>query len=223
VSSVDGLDGVLFDLDGTLLDSEPHWFAAEHALAQRYDAHWTDADAASVVGSDLLVSARVMKQKMSLPLTDEQIVDFLVEAVSAAVHREVPWRPGARELLLDVSAAGIPCALVTMSYARIVEPVLAHVPDGTFGAVVTGDTVSHGKPHPEPYLRAMSLLGARPEHCVAVEDSPTGAASAEAAGVHVVVVPNIVEVPGGPGRTVLTSLAGITVADLNAFRDVTES
>ena len=223
MSSVDGLDGVLFDLDGTLLDSEPHWFAAEHALAQRYDAHWTDADAASVVGSDLLVSARVMQQKMGLPLTDEQIVDSLVEAVSAAVHREVPWRPGARELLLDVSAAGIPCALVTMSYARIVEPVLAHVPDGTFGAVVTGDTVSHGKPHPEPYLRAMSLLGARPEHCVAVEDSPTGAASAEAAGVHVVVVPNIVEVPGGPGRTVLTSLAGITVADLNAFRDVTES
>ena len=105
-------------------------------------------------------------------------------------------------------------ALVTMSYIEIAGPIAAVLP---FDAVVTGDSVTHGKPHPEPYLRAAALLGVDPGECVAIEDSGTGAASANAAGCHVLVVPNYVNVADAPRRTHLSTLAGVTPDDLRAL------
>ena len=130
----------------------------------------------------------------------------------------MPWRPGARELLADLRADGVPCALVTMSYERFVAPVLAALPKGTFDVVVTGDAVSRGKPHPEPYLHAARLLGRRPGRCLAIEDSNTGARSAEAAGCLVLVVENHVPVAPGERRVFLPTLEGLTPADLAALR-----
>jgi len=134
--------------------------------------------------------------------------------VVARVADEVPWRPGARDRLEELGEAEIPCALVTMSYRRFVAPILAELPPSTFAAVVTGDAVSRGKPHPEPYLKAAALLGVEPQHCLAVEDSNTGARSAEAAGCTVLVVPNHVPVLDGERRVFADSLSG---ADLTAF------
>jgi beta-phosphoglucomutase-like phosphatase (HAD superfamily) len=114
-------------------------------------------------------------------------------------------------------ADGVPCALVTMSYRRLVEAVLAGLPAGTFTTVVAGDDVSRGKPHPEPYLTAAARLGAAPADCVAIEDSPTGVASAEAAGVPVLAVAHLVPIPDAPGRRVVGTLAGLTPADLRAL------
>jgi len=151
-----------------------------------------------------------------LPFEPAEVVDMLLDGVVARVQQAVPWRPGARELLLALKRAGVPCALVTMSYVRFVEPILAHLPDGTFDVVVTGDQVANGKPHPEPYLTAADLLGVPAAECVAIEDSPTGAASADAAGCRVVVVPAHVPVPVRPGWTELSSLADVDVAVLAA-------
>ncbi len=131
----------------------------------------------------------------------------------------VPWRPGARELLAALREAGVPTALVTMSYRRFVEPVLEQLPAGSFDAVVTGDEVERGKPHPDPYLRAAALLGVPPADCVALEDSPTGAASAEAAGCRVLVVPHHVPVPAGERRAFAPTLSDLGVADLVALAD----
>ena len=208
---------VLWDLDGTIADTEPSWIAAENALAARHGAVWTHEDGLALVGSDLIDSGRRIRERMGLDLSPEQIVEQLLDAVQADVRRSVPWRPGARELLAELRAAGVPCALVTMSYARLVEPVLARLPAGTFGAVVTGDAVARGKPHPEPYQLAMRTLGVEPHRCVAIEDSPTGAQSAQTAGAHVLVVPHAVHVDGGPGRTVLRGLDGVSAADLGAL------
>ena len=208
---------VLWDLDGTLADTEPSWFAAEYALAAEHGAEWTDADAHSLVGSDLIDSGVYIRDRMGLDLDPADIVELLLDRVVADTRRGVVWRPGARELLSACRAADLPCALVTMSYARVVEPVLDQLPAGTFGVVVTGDTVEHGKPHPEAYLRAAASLGADPRRCVAIEDSPTGASSAEDAGAHVLVVPHTVPVPDGPGRTSIPSLAGVGVGDLTAL------
>jgi beta-phosphoglucomutase-like phosphatase (HAD superfamily) len=101
-----------------------------------------------------------------------------------------------------------------MSYVRFVRPILAHLPAGTFASVVTGDTVSHGKPHPAPYLQAAHELGVAPEDCLAIEDSDTGATSAAAAGCLVLCVPNHVPIPEGPGRVFADTLVGLDTTSL---------
>jgi len=205
---------VLWDFDGTLADTEPSWFAAEYALAAEHDTTWTDADAHALVGSELLESGRYIRERMGLDLEPAAIVELLIDRVEADVRRGVVWRPGARELLAALRAAGVPCALVTMSYARMVDAALTQLPPESFGAIVTGDEVTHGKPHPEAYLTAATRLGVDPTACIAIEDSPAGAASAEAAGAHVLVVPHHVEVPDGPGRTHAAGLEGLGLNDI---------
>jgi HAD superfamily hydrolase (TIGR01509 family) len=210
VSRVDRLPrAVLWDMDGTLVDTEPYWIEAEYALAERYGGPWTHADALALVGNDLLDSGRYIRDRMGLDLSPEQIVDELLDGVVRRVEESVPWRPGALALVDRVRAAGLPSALVTMSYDRFVAPILARLPADTFGVVVTGDRVERGKPHPEPYLTAAAALGLRAEDCLAIEDSDTGARSAEAAGCLVLVVENHVPVLPGPRRLFADSLEDV--------------
>jgi HAD superfamily hydrolase (TIGR01509 family) len=212
-----GLQAVLWDLDGTLIDSEPAWCAAEFELAARHGATWSEEHALRLVGSDLLASGVYIRDHMRLDLTPQQIVDQLLARVGEAVRREVPWRAGARELLLAQHAAGVPAALVTMSYRTLASTVVDALPAGVFQAVVVGDEVTYGKPHPEPYRRAAQMLGVDPACCVAIEDSATGATSAEAAGFHVLVVPNQVPVPPSERRTFSD---GLTRLDLVQLREL---
>ncbi|MEQ6899713.1 HAD family phosphatase [Nocardioides sp. YIM 152588] len=211
------LAAVLWDMDGTVVDTEPYWMAAEHKIADDHGGTWTTEDAMNLVGNELSVSGRYLKDKLDLPYSVEEVVELLLDGVVEQVRHQVPWRPGARELLLHLRAAGVPCALVTMSYQRFVEPILEHLPEHTFDVVVTGDQVDNGKPHPEPYLRAAELLGVPIEDCVAIEDSPTGAASGLASGARVLAVPNHVPVPAVPGLNFRDSLVEVTVADLETL------
>ena len=151
---------------------------------------------------------------MGLDLSPGEIVEELLDGVVAQVEQAVPWRPGAVELLARLRAAGVRCGLVTMSYQRFVAPILAHLPPETFSVVVTGEQVEQGKPHPEPYLTAAAALGVPPEECLAIEDSNTGAKSAEAAGCLVLVVENHVPVLDGPRRVFRDTLAGLTATEL---------
>jgi HAD superfamily hydrolase (TIGR01509 family) len=196
-------------MDGTIVDTEPSWIEAEYALAAKYGGVWSDDDALELVGSDLLDSGRYIRERMGIDLSPEQIVDELLDAVIEQVERAVPWRPGARELLASLRAAGVPCALVTMSYARFVAPIVGALPAGTFDAVITGDAVDRGKPHPEPYLAAARALDVLAGECLAIEDSHTGATSAAAAGCTVLVSPLHVDVPPGPGRVFVEQLVGL--------------
>jgi HAD superfamily hydrolase (TIGR01509 family) len=205
---------VLWDMDGTLVDTEPYWIAAEHELVAEHGGVWTDEHAHALVGNPLLVSAEYIRLHGGVALAPAQIVEHLLDRVVAAVDRHVPWRPGVPELLAELADAAVPCALVTMSYARLTAAVTRHLPPGTFRAVVSGDEVRHGKPDPEAYLTAAARLGVPPADCLAIEDSPAGIASAEAAGVPVVAVPHVVPLPPGPGRVVVPTLAGTTVAEL---------
>ena len=202
---------VLWDMDGTLVDTEPYWIETEFAMADKYGAPWSQADALQLVGNDLVESGRYIKQVMGLDQSPEEIVEELLDGVVSMVEESVPWRPGAVELLGSLAEAGVRCGLVTMSYERFVAPILAHLPPETFRVVVTGERVTRGKPHPEPYLTAAAALGVPPGDCVAIEDSNTGAKSAEAAGCTVLVVENHVPVLAGPRRVFAASLAGVTV------------
>ncbi|MFA6575730.1 MAG: HAD family phosphatase [Nocardioides sp.] len=205
---------VLWDMDGTLVDTEPYWIEVEYELADEYGGTWSREHAMELVGNDLLTSGVYIREHMGIDLPPEEIVERLLDGVVARVDREVPWCPGARELLVALREADVPLALVTMSYARFVAPILHHLPPKTFTVIVTGDQVTNGKPHPEPYLTAAAALGVEPEDCVAIEDSNTGTTSAEAAGCQVLVVPNHVAVAPGPGRHFRDSLLGLSVADL---------
>lgn len=201
-------------MDGTLVDTEPYWMATEHALADAHGAQWTDADGLSLVGNDLLTSGRYIRERMGLPYSAEEIVEMLLDGVVERVEQVVPWRPGARELLTDLRAHDVPCALVTMSYERFVAPILRHLPAGTFSVIVTGDQVTNGKPHPEPYETAAAALGVPTSECLAIEDSHTGATSAEAAGCTVLVVESHVKVPPGERRVFRDTLAGLSLRTL---------
>lgn len=209
---------VLWDMDGTLVDTEPYWIETEFELAEKYDGTWSHEHALNLVGNDLIESGRYIREHMGIDLEPAQIVEELLDGVVARVERQVPWRPGAVELLAALREAGVPCALVTMSYRRFVAPILAQLPEGAFQEVVTGDAVTFGKPHPEPYLKGAALLGVPPEECVAIEDSNTGVRSAEAAGCTVLVVPNHVPVLPGERRVFVDSLTGISPDFLHSIR-----
>jgi HAD superfamily hydrolase (TIGR01509 family) len=198
-------------MDGTLVDTEPCWTLAEFALAERHGGTWSAEQSLEVVGFDLIDAATLMRRAMGIAPTPEQIVEEMLDSVIAQIEQAVPWRPGSRELLASLHQAGVPCALVTMSYTRFVEPILRRLPDGVFAAVVTGDAVDHGKPHPEPYLTAARRLDVLAGECLAIEDSDTGATSAAAAGCTVLCAPLHVAVPAGPRRVFVDSLDGLTV------------
>ena len=208
---------VLWDMDGTLVDTEPYWIRTEYELAERYGGSWSDAKALDLVGNDLRVSAAYIQEHMGIDLGIEEIVEALLDGVVERVRVKVPWRPGALDVLAILRAAGVPCALVTMSYQRFVAPILEQLPPETFRAVVTGDRIQMGKPHPEPYLTAAAALGVHPSDCIAIEDSTTGVTSAETAGCRVLVVPNHVTVAEGPQRVFRATLAGLTLDDLCAM------
>ncbi|AWB92374.1 HAD family hydrolase [Aeromicrobium chenweiae] len=205
---------VLWDLDGTIVDTEPLWMAAEHELAASHGKIWTEEDALQLVGNSLIASGEYIRDTLEIDMTAEQIVDHLVERLAAALSKDVVWRPGARELIEALAAQGVPQALVTMSYVQIAEPIASALP---FAAVVTGDAVTRPKPFPDPYLRAAELLGVDATKCLAIEDSATGAASATAAGCDVLVVPHFVHVPEADRRVQIPTLVGLSPDDLDGL------
>jgi len=125
-------------------------------------------------------------------------------------------RSGARGLLAEVAAAGLPRALVTSSQRAFAEAVLSAT-GMAFPVTVCGEDVTATKPDPEPYLLAVKLLDVDPAGCVVLEDSPNGVASATAAGCRVVAVPSLVSIPPAPGRLVVPSLRDVSLAALRGL------
>jgi HAD superfamily hydrolase (TIGR01509 family) len=208
------LQGVLFDMDGLLVDSEPLWFEVECAVMARLDGRWGEADQQALVGGSLPRTVSYLLDRASRPASREQVGRWLVDGMtSLLMARPLTALPGARELLAEVRAAGIPHALVTSSERPIMDAVLLRL-GVSFDATVCAGDVVRGKPDPEPYRRAAELLHARPRSCVALEDSPNGVASAEAAGCRLVAVPSLVPIVAGPGRVVARSLSQVSLAML---------
>jgi HAD superfamily hydrolase (TIGR01509 family) len=204
-----GLQGVCCDLDGTLIDSEPYWFAAEFELVGQWGGQWSDAQSQALIGSHLPQTGATL-QAAGVGMEVDAIIAWLLDAVEAKVKAARPFLPGAVELLRAARAEGLGLALVTMSYQRTADMIEAMEP-GLFDVVVTGDNVAHGKPHPEPYRLACQRLGLAPGGCVALEDSPTGIASAMAAGLPTVAIPLNAPVPAAPGLSRVGSVAELTL------------
>jgi HAD superfamily hydrolase (TIGR01509 family) len=208
---------VLFDMDGLLVDTEPLWFETEAEVMGRLGAPWTKQDQEQLLGGSMDNTVGYLLARAARPVPPADVARWMTEGMlSRAAEGRVIIRPGARELLNEVAATGIPYALVTGSQRPFTEAVLAST-GFRFPVTVTGDDVTRTKPDPEPYLLAAKLLDADPEQCVALEDSPNGVASATGAGCLVVAVPTLLPIPPAARRLVVPSLSGITLATLRAL------
>jgi HAD superfamily hydrolase (TIGR01509 family) len=207
---------VLWDMDGTLVDTEPYWLAAETELVNSWGGEWTLEDGLQLVGQGLEGSALILRSR-GVDLPADEIVALLTDRVLERIRERTPWRPGARELLVALRERGVPTALVTMSIGRMARDIAASLGFRAFDTIVAGDEVEHPKPHPEPYLRAAAELGVDPADCVVLEDSEPGVASGVAAGARVIAVPLHVQLPPSPAYTLWTGgLEGVGPADLAA-------
>ena len=210
-----GLQAVLWDMDGTLVDSEKVWAEVQLELLAELGATWTVEDCLTLIGSDLRDAVQVWMARIPEGvITADELADRMFSEVVEALRKEVTFQPGALELLQALRKEDIPCALVSASYRVMIDAVLGHFPDGLFATVVAGDEVEHGKPHPEPYLTAAKALGVDPADCVVIEDSPGGTEAGTAAGAFVVAVPQWVTIPDAPRRLVLKSLEPLTPESL---------
>jgi HAD superfamily hydrolase (TIGR01509 family) len=217
VSAPGDLAAVLWDMDGTLVDTEPFWIAAETELVTSNGGTWTQENAHALVGLDLLDAAAYIRRVGGVDMEPAAIVELMMERVIEQMAAAPPWRPGALDLLAALGDAGVPSVLVTMSWRRLVGAVVELLPPGTFAATVAGDEVERGKPHPEPYLAAADILGVAPTSCVAIEDSPTGARSARSAGCAVLGVPHVVDIPSDLVDATARSLTTVTVETLRSL------
>ncbi|MFK3985266.1 HAD family hydrolase [Micromonospora sp. NPDC050397] len=209
---------VLFDMDGTLVDSEKIWGIALHELAAHYGGTLSEPARRAMIGSSMASSMEIMHTDLGQEWRDAAYgAAWLEKRVAELFVDGLPWRPGALGLLQLVRAAGIPTALVTSTGRQLVEIALETLGRDSFDVVVCGDEVSAAKPDPEPYLTAARMLGVPIERCVAIEDSRAGVASAVAAGAAVLAVPSEVPLDEVEGIHLLESLTG---ADLTLLSRV---
>jgi HAD superfamily hydrolase (TIGR01509 family) len=212
------LAAVLFDMDGLLVDTEPLWLETETEVMERLGAPWTAQDQKALLGGSMERTVSYLLAKAARPAPPEAIAQWMLDGMLERTRAgRVVIRPGAREIVAAVGAAGVPYALVTSSQREFAEAVLAAT-GLPFPVTVCAEDVAATKPAPDPYLLGAKLLEADPGNCVALEDSPNGAASAGAAGCRVIAVPSVVPIPPVPGqRVVVASLTEVTVDTLRDF------
>ena len=211
------LRGVLFDMDGTIIDSEPYWMRAERELVESFGGTWGEQQAYALVGSGLWNSASLLISA-GVELEHEVIIDKLSARVREQISESVPWRRGARELMAEILQAGLPMALVTMSIglnARAVSAALDHeLGQKVFSAIISADDVERPKPDPEAYLAGAAAIGVDISDTLSFEDSSYGAASAFSAGSITIGIPLHVEIPQGSTHEQWESMAGTGLNDL---------
>ena len=212
---------VLFDMDGTLIDSEPHWQRAETELMAEHGFTWSHADATLCLGGPLTRVGDIMAARLGpdAAISSQEIQGELMERMEDLLRRNpLVWRPGARSLLAETLALGIPTALVTATYRRLIDAVHVTIAEDLggepFTVVVGGDEVTNGKPHPEPYLAAAAALAAEPGRCLVIEDSPTGVASGHAAGCRVIAVEYLAHIEPRERVHIVSTLDGRGLEDL---------
>ena len=211
-------EACLFDMDGTLIDTEPYWIEGETHLMGEHGGTWSAKQGLALVGSGLHGTADALR-RAGVDMEPRAIIDWLSVYVRDRMNERMPWRPGAVELIAALHEARIPVALVTMSFRptamALVDALTRELGKEAFDTVVTGEDVTYSKPHPEAYLTAADALGVSISRCVAFEDSGHGAASAFSSGAITIGLPLHVDIPDHSVHLFWDSLDQKTPADVN--------
>jgi HAD superfamily hydrolase (TIGR01509 family) len=212
-----GLQAVLVDMDGTLVDTEDFWWQAESSLFAEFGHPLDEHHRAHLVGGPMTRVMDYLLDLTGLEIGRAELADRINGRFTELLDGGAPLMPGAAELLALLRENGIPAALVSASHRRIIDLVLKNLGDHPFAFSVAGDEVARTKPNPDPYLLAAARFGADPARCVVIEDAPLGVQAGEAAGCPVIAVPSVAPIPAAPGRVVLSSLAEL---DLGLLRSL---
>lgn len=210
------LQAVLFDMDGTLVETEEYWGEALFALARELGGELSATARRATIGTSMRTSMQTVYRDLGIVRSEEQLQAdgrWVEEETGKLLAEEVTWRPGAADLLLAVRAAGLATALVTTTSRHLADIVLTAIRTdlGTdpFDITLCGDEVPARKPDPAPYLIAMDALGVEPGECVVIEDSRVGISAGLAAGAAVLGVPMVQVIEPAPALTLVDGLVGI--------------
>ncbi len=202
---------LLFDLDGTLVETEPLWQRVQQQIVESLGGEWSLALNQRLIGNGLMTGSQILREATGTSVSVETIAQLVLDRMAEALAAgEALARPGADAAFVLARRLGLATAVVTSSYRVLAEPALRALPDAHPDALVTGEMVTRAKPDPEGYLLAARTLGVPIEQCVVVEDSAIGVEAALASGAHAVAVPNHTPIPTDPRLTVLGSLEDLT-------------
>ncbi|AZQ70883.1 MULTISPECIES: HAD family hydrolase [Streptomyces] len=215
--SASALQAVLLDMDGTLVDTEGFWWEVETAVFAELGHQLLEEWREVVVGGPMARSAAFLIKATGARIAVAELSALLNTRFAQMIGQGVPLMPGARRLLAELAAHGVPTALVSASHREIIDRVLHSLGPQHFTLTVAGDELARTKPHPDPYLLAAARLGADPARCAVVEDTMTGVTAAEAAGCRVVAVPSVAPIPAAAGRTVVGSLEEVDLSFLRGL------
>ncbi|MCH9815554.1 MAG: HAD family phosphatase [Actinomycetia bacterium] len=208
--------GVLFDMDGTLIDTEPLWQASERSMMAEFGVAWTKSDEEHCHGGSAERVCAYMADRVAdtgQPRPDPGFFEEGFERLMVSALSEQPpaLQPGGVELVAELAEADVPLALVSSSQRVLMDLVLNHFDSDWFGLTVSANDVTRFKPDPLPYRQGADGIGVDPRWCIAIEDSPTGIASAQAAGAFVVAVSHGLDLVEGERCRVIPDLSGVTM------------
>ena len=210
MTSERAVSGVVFDLDGVIIESEHLWEQSWRAFAEAKGATWLHEDTLTVQGMSTPEWSAHLARHVGLPDAAPKVTEFCVGYMIGCIDAgEGEMIPGARELL-ELASFRVPVALASSAPRRAIDAVLAHHGiTELFRATVSSEEVPRGKPSPDVYLEALDRLGVPPTGGLAIEDSSNGIRSAHAAGMIVVAIPNVTY----PPRPDAAALADYVAAD----------
>jgi len=208
---------VLFDMDGTLVDTEPMWLASEIDLMNQFGYEWTEKDQANCLGGPLDRVGRYMFDLAGKVQTPEFFTDTLISMMEARLRTGARLMEGAPELMALCEELGVPMALVSASPRVLVDAVLDNLSGHNFGIAISSDDVSRVKPDPEGYVKAAKFLDVSMRTCLILEDSLTGITAAQASGGVVIAIPHLVAIAEGERMRVVSSVRELT---LNRLKDL---
>ena len=214
---------ILFDMDGTLIDSEPIWLGQERALMSEFGHEWTDANQQFCLGGPLSKVGVYMSDLVHGVQSPEFFEEELISRVTQKLKQGVGIVPGALELAREIFTKQIPTALVSASPRSLMDAALngfySIAPDlaGMFDLSISMNDVSNTKPHPEGYLIAAERLGVSILNCLVVEDSLTGITSGLASGAYVLAVPHLFDLRPEERMVIIPSLVGHTLDSIHSL------
>lgn len=212
---------VLWDMDGTLIDSEPVWINQERELMNSLDVAWSDADAIHCIGGPMTRVDAYMRSKLTKAQQDSyppmKLTELLLQRMELALPKNLSFAPGAHSILKQLHDLAVPMALVSASSRALVDAALEFIGREYFAVTISNDEVVNSKPSPEGYEKAAAFLNVDIAECLILEDSITGMTAAINSGAYVLGLPHVADLPIGEKVVHVKSLVDLEIKSLSSL------